>query len=225
MIDGRAARRKLSLRMVSNPRLTRLAAFVGGTALLVSLGVGAQESVPGAAVPGTEPTEEAAPLSGESLVGGEGDSAADVNLTPAELRAQGLEALAAVDASSQQVRAMAAAAKDKRDVVKVLCLEDKTTQVSAALTTSQERAEALQVALDTSALERARHEYVMLMTLRDRVVTLMNEANQCIGEETGFTGDAELTVEIDPNLPEVQADIIGFVAIVAIPPSLSSAVY
>lgn len=158
-------------------------------------------------------------------MGPEGDSAADVTLTPTELRAQGLSAVAAVEASAQQVRAMAAVAKDKRDVVKVLCLEDKTTQVSAAFTTSQERVDALEVALDASALERARHEYVMLMTLRDRVVTLMNEANQCIGEETGFTGDAELTVEIDPNLPQVQADIVGFVAIVAIPPSLSSAVY
>jgi hypothetical protein len=206
--------------MVSHSRLKRFAARMGGTALLVSFGVAAQEPVP-AATPGDG---SLTPFS-DSLVGGEGDSAADVKLTPAELRTRGLEALAAVEAASQQVRAMAATAKDKRDVVKVLCLEDKTTQVGAALTTSQERADALQVAIDTSALERARHEYVMLMTLSDRVVTLMNEANQCIGEETGFTGDAELTVEIDPNLPEVQADIIGFVAIVAIPPSLSSAVY
>jgi hypothetical protein len=192
----------------------------GSAGLLVSLGVAAQEAAPVSDSGG----EETVPLS-DSLVGGEADSAAEVKLTPAELRTQGLEALAAVEGSAQQVRAMAAVAKDKRDVVKVLCLEDKTTQVGAALTTSQERSEALQVALDGSALERARHEYVMLMTLRDRVVTLMNEANQCIGEETGFSGDAELTVEIDPNLPEVQADIIGFVAVVAIPPSLSSAVY
>jgi hypothetical protein len=199
-----------------------LSVLLGGMALLVSVGVAAQEpAATSEGEPGLAPPVEG----GESLVGGEGDSASDVNLTPAELRSQGLDAVAAVEASSQQVRAMAAAAKDKRDVVKVLCLEDKTTQVGAALTTSQERADALQVALDSSALERARHEYVMLMTLRDRVITLMNEANQCIGEETGFSGDAELTVEIDPNLPEVQADIIGFVAIVAIPPSLSSAVY
>lgn len=203
---------------MNNPPLKRLTPLVGA-ALLVSLGVAAQESSLA-----TGSTSRVDVASG-SLVGGEGDSAADVNLTPSELRAQGLEAVAAVDAAAQQVRAMVAAAKDKRDVVKVLCLEDKTTQVAAALTTSQERAEALQAALDSSAVERARHEFVMLMTLRDRVSTLMNEANQCIGEETGFTGDAELTVEIDPNLPEVQADIVGFVAIVAIPPSLSSAVY
>lgn len=211
--------------MLSHLRLKRFGAILGGTALLVSLGVGAQEGTPPDETEGASGGSATTPSGAESLVGGEGDSAAEINLTPAELRARGSEAVASVEASSQQVRAMAAAAKDKRDVVKVLCLEDKTTQVSAALTTSQERAEALRVALDTAALERARHEYVMLMTLRDRVVTLMNEANQCIGEETGFTGDAELTVEIDPNLPEVQADIVGFVAIVAIPPSLSSAVY
>ncbi len=214
-------KRKLTLRMSRFPSLSRLTLLVGGT-VLISFGVSAQEPAP--TPPPSANTQDSA-VSDGSLVGEEGDSAAEVKLSPAELRTEGLEALAGVEAASLQVKAMAAAAKDKRDVVKVLCLEDKTTQVAAALTTAQERAEALQVALDASSLERARHEYVMLMTLRDRVVTLMNEANQCIGEETGFTGDAELTVEIDPNLPEVQADIVGFVAVVAIPPSLSSAVY
>lgn len=158
-----------------------------------------------------------------SVVGEE--SAAEVKLSPAELRVQGQQALASIESSSKTVKTMATSARDKRDVVKLLCLEDKTSQVGAALETAQERIQALTAALDTSALERARHEYVMLMTLEERVATLMNEANQCIGEETGFSGDAELSVEIDPNLPEVQADIVGFVAVVAIPPSLSSAVY
>lgn len=216
-------------------RLKRHAHLAGWVALLVTFGAEAQNGVEtqrkaqsdarsavGEAVAlGEEPNPGVAV--GDSVVGE--DSAADLKLGPAELRTQGLQAVAAIEASSKAVRAMATAAKDKRDVVKVLCLEDKTTQVKAALGTAEERGEALQVALDSSGLERARHEYVMLMTLQDRVTTLMNEANQCIGEETGFSGDAELSVEIDPNLPQVQADVVGFVAIVAIPPSLSSAVY
>lgn len=193
-----------------------------GTALLSSFGAVAQAQQ--ADEVSVAPEAPQAP-DDTSVVGGDGDSAAEVKLSPAELRVQGAEVVATIQGSFQSVRSMAAAAKDKHDVVKVLCLDDKTTQVGAAASTAEERSEALVVALDNSTLERARHEYVMLMTLRDRVETLMNEANQCIGEETGFTGDAQLTVEIDPNLPQVQADIVGFVAIVAIAPSLSSAVY
>lgn len=195
-----------------------------GAALLSSFGAvaRAQQAAPADAV--SVPPEVPGAPDDTSLVGGE-ESAAEVKLSPAELRVQGAEVVANIQGSFQSVRSMAAAAKDKHDVVKVLCLDDKTTQVGAAASTAEERSDALVVALDNSTLERARHEYVMLMTLRDRVETLMNEANQCIGEETGFTGDAQLTVEIDPNLPQVQADIVGFVAIVAIAPSLSSAVY
>lgn len=155
----------------------------------------------------------------------EPESAADVNLTPEQLRQRGTAAVAAIEAAATSVRAMATAAKDQRDVVKVLCLEDKSTQVGAALGTAKERGAALNSSLAVSSQERAKHEYVMLTTIKDRVTTLMNEANQCIGEETGFSGDAELTVEIDAELPEVQADIVGFIAVVSLPPGLSSAVY
>lgn len=201
---------KICFRPLSLSRLTSVG-------LLVVAGVGAQPNAVG------EPVSEGSGTDAdESLVGA---SAADIQLSPEQLREQGLAAVGGIEVSAKSVRAMATAAKDKRDVVKVLCLDDKTSQVGAALNTAQERGDALQVALDASAIERARHEYVMLMTLQDRVATLMNEANQCIGEETGFSGDAELTVEIEPNLPQVQADVVGFVTVVAIPPSLSSAVY
>lgn len=224
-------------------RLKRRVHFVGWASVLVALGAGAQS---GAALPSSGaataplvtnsavglPVQGSGVLQVAQAAGTPGDtslvgdaSAAEVKLSPAELREQGQQALASIEASSKTVKTMATSARDKRDVVKLLCLEDKTSQVGAALDTAQERIQALMAALDTSALERARHEYVMLMTLEERVVTLMNEANQCIGEETGFSGDAELSVEIDPNLPEVQADVVGFVAVVAIPPSLSSAVY
>lgn len=209
--------------MASSAQLKPWTYLAIGAALLSSMGAVAQAQQAPSDGEGS-PAPDAPELNTEtSLVGG--DSAADVKLSPTELRSQGAEIVATIQGSYQGVRSMAAAAKDKHDVVKVLCLDDKTTQVGAAASTAEERSEALIAALDNSTLERASHEYVMLMTLRDRVETLMNEANQCIGEETGFTGDAQLTVEIDPNLPQVQADIVGFVAIVAIAPSLSSAVY
>jgi hypothetical protein len=42
----------------------------------------------------------------------------------------------------------------------------------------------------------------VLEVLHDRVRVLVTESNQCVGEETGFVGEAEVSVSIDPNLPD-----------------------
>ena len=41
-----------------------------------------------------------------------------------------------------------------------------------------------------------------IQVLRDRVRSLVAEANQCIGEETGFIGESQVTVQIDPTIPD-----------------------
>jgi hypothetical protein len=114
---------------------------------------------------------------------------------------------------------MTAAAKDSRDVVKVLCLEDKSSQVGIALKAAVDREASLRAATAAGSGDRARHEFTLLMVLKERVDVLISEANQCIGEETGFTGESELTVEVDPNLPEVEAETVSIAPVVVVEPS------
>jgi hypothetical protein len=38
--------------------------------------------------------------------------------------------------------------------------------------------------------------------LRERVVELGSEANQCIGEDSGFVGDAKVKVDIDSSVAD-----------------------
>ena len=59
----------------------------------------------------------------------------------------------------------------------------------------------LTVALDKSDAENSRHEFAVLQVLRDRVRTLVQESNQCIGEEAGFVGESKVIVNIDPGIP------------------------
>jgi hypothetical protein len=42
----------------------------------------------------------------------------------------------------------------------------------------------------------------VVLVLNERVNTLVTEANQCIGEETGFVGESIVTVEVEgvPNV-------------------------
>jgi hypothetical protein len=103
----------------------------------------------------------------------------------------------------------------------VLCLSDKLNQVDVASRSAQDRYVALKTAGERGDADRARHEYTVLEVLNDRVRVLVNESNQCVGEETGFVGEAEVSVSIDPNLPEPET---GFAldAYTPPPPSISS---
>lgn len=145
--------------------------------------------------------------------------------TPRDLLQRGKEALAEIAAARTSLTELVAVAKDKRDVVKVLCLDDKSGQVEAAQRTTEERVDSLALAAQHGADERARHEFLMIVTLKERVTVLMSEANQCLGEEAGFTGDAVLNVEIAPNLPRVVAEVVPFSPVLFVPVSLNSGVY
>ena len=88
-------------------------------------------------------------------------------------------------------------------MVKTLCLNDKLNQIDLATRTAADRVEALNAAAQANDADRTRHEYTVTRVLRDRVKTLVNEANQCIGEETGFVGESKVTVDVDPNIPDI----------------------
>jgi inorganic triphosphatase YgiF len=108
----------------------------------------------------------------------------------------------AIERSAQSIQRQLQSARKDRDVVRVLCLNDKLNQVDVALRSARDRVAALGAAVDRKDADRARHEYTVLEVLNDRVRTLVNESSQCIGEETGFIGEAEVSVSIDPNLPD-----------------------
>lgn len=124
------------------------------------------------------------------------------NLSPQERVSRGKAFVATIERSSQSILRQLQAARKDRDVVRVLCLSDKLNQVDVASRSAQDRFAALKTAAERGDTERARHEYTVLEVLNDRVRVLGNESNQCVGEETGFVGDAEVSVSIDPNLPE-----------------------
>jgi hypothetical protein len=124
------------------------------------------------------------------------------NLSPQERVLQGKSFVETIERSSQSILRQLQTARQERDVVLVLCLSDKLNQVDVASRSAQDRFVALKTAADRGDADRARHEYTVLEVLNDRVRVLGNESNQCVGEETGFVGDAEVSVSIDPKIPE-----------------------
>lgn len=88
--------------------------------------------------------------------------------------------------------------------------------MDVALSSAQDRLGSLRTAAARADADRSKHEYTVLEVLNDRVRVLVNESNQCVGEETGFIGEAEVSVSVDPNLPN--ADTTGSAAASAPPP-------
>jgi hypothetical protein len=136
-------------------------------------------------------------------------SAREVEVPPAqqlEIAKQYVTRMSQVATTVKQQLEQARAAKD---VVKALCLNDKLNQLDVAQRSAKDRAAALQSAVQGNDKDRGRHEFVILGALKDRVDQLGKEANQCIGDEAGYIGEAQVTLQIDPNIPDNNLDQIG----------------
>jgi hypothetical protein len=124
------------------------------------------------------------------------------DISPSERLRLAQEMVTNIQQSSQAVLRQLQVARAERDVVRVLCLNDKLNQVDVALRSAEDRMVALRTAVERADGDRVRHEHTVLDVLNDRVRVLVSESNQCVGEETGFIGEAEVSVSIDPNLPD-----------------------
>ena len=169
-------------------------------AVIGALGVAVAQEAP----PVTQPAEEPAAL------------------TPAEMVVQAKGFLPQMDRSATAVRRQLSLAREQKDVVKALCLNDKLNQIDVALRSAKERMAPLRSAVGRKDADRARHEFTVIQVLRDRIRALVAEANQCIGEETGFVGDSRVTVDIDPSIPQTDPSEFPEDPLVSDPPVLSS---
>jgi hypothetical protein len=160
------------------------------------------------------PASNAAPLT---------DNRTASTLSPAQMRSEATQYLPAMEQSGQTIRRQLDQAREARDVVKVLCLNDKLNQVDVAVRSTRDRVQSLSAAVERNDSERARHEFTVVQVLRDRVRTLSQEASQCIGEETGFIDEPKVSVQIDPAIPKEDPTVFPQdPAIISTPPTVIS---
>lgn len=149
------------------------------------------------------------------------DSSAEVNLSPAQMRATANQYLPTMEQSAQTIRRQLEQARESRDVVKVLCLNDKLNQVDVALRSTKDRIQSLSGAVERNEAERSKHEFTVIQVLRDRVRALSQEASQCIGEETGFIDEPKVRVEIDPAIPKQDPTVLPQEPVISLPPVIT----
>ena len=147
---------------------------------------------------------------------------ADVSLTSPQMLARVQGMLPEMEKQRALVTEQLAEAKRRKDVVKVLCLDDKVKQMKLATDTAKDREIDLSAAVSQNDPDRSKHEFGVIHVLHERVQTLVTEAQQCIGEEMGFVGNANVAVNIDPALPDADPSEYPNDALVSEPPVLSS---
>lgn len=145
-----------------------------------------------------------------------------VNLTPDQMRAAAAEFVAHMDLLISTLRRQLAQSRERRDVVKVLCLEDEVKQADVVTGSARDRVQSLDAAVKHDDSERVRHEFTVIQALHERMRILSMEASQCVGEELGLIDEAKVVVQIDPTLPSVDPTKVPADPVVSVPPMISS---
>ena len=139
-------------------------------------------------------------------------------LTMDQMRTQATAILEEIDSTTDLIRKMLRKAREERDAIKTLCLDDKLTQTEVARSSANERSEALDQAIRQRDQEMANHNFTIMSVLKERVMALGAEANQCIGVVEGFVGDSNVTVDVDPEIPSTDPSEFPDLPNIIIPP-------
>lgn len=127
----------------------------------------------------------------------------DDAFSPAELMRQAKGYSVEMQQAASSVQRQAAGAREQRDVVRVLCLNDKLTQITLAIHSAEDRAAKLFAAATRNNRMQARHEFTIVRILKERAASLASDSNQCIGEQIGVAGESDVVTEIDPSVADV----------------------
>lgn len=146
----------------------------------------------------------------------------DVNLTPEQQVQKAEQYLGAMERSATTVQRQLETARKARDVVKVLCLSDKLTQLHVAIRSFKERQSSLKSAVERKDPDRSRLDFSVIAVLKERGSSLSAEANQCVGDEAGFIGESDVKLTIDPNIADTDPSEYPDDPLISTPPVVSS---
>lgn len=161
----------------------------GGLVVVATAGGAAAQSAGGAPQPGA--TE-----AGAAAVGRQ------VSLTPQEEVTEAAAILSRMESSRGMVRRALEQARAERDVVKVLCLNDKLTQIDVVIRSSMDRKATLETAAARNDVDLANHSFTLLTIFRQRVENVTTEANACIGSDPIEIDDSSVRVTDENDLKE-----------------------
>ncbi len=153
---------------------------------------------------------------------GPAGTAKRVQLSTADQLQKAESYLTRMESVRQRISLQLSEARQQRDVVKILCLDDKLNQLDVALRSAKDRKRELEAASKEGKQELINHHFTILTVLFQRTEQLDAEAKQCIGKEVGIVGESSSTMEVDPNMPQEDPSDYPTFATIALPPECAS---
>ena len=101
-----------------------------------------------------------------------------------------------------EVGKLAEKARADKDIIKLICVNDKLIQIKGNLNLGEKTRDALKVAAARNDDGERNHEFAKLTIVYQKVVVLGQEAEACVGEDIAFVGATKVDVEVDKDIPE-----------------------
>lgn len=142
--------------------------------------------------------------------------------SPEQILAESQATLDRMEAAADNIGRQLRQAREEKDVVRILCLDDKLNQMNVAARSAADRVTSIEAAVTSGNAERAQHDDAVLGALSERADELVTEANQCIGAETGVLGKTKLQLIVDPTIPKTDTAAPPISSVVSTPPVAAS---
>ncbi len=138
---------------------------------------------------------------GVGVVNVEVDFSKRATLTSQEMVAQAKEYRRQMVETQKRVLYLQTKAKKDKDIVKLLCVEDKLAGLRGHVAVGELTMNTLDSAVQHNDEEGRAHMFTRLTILHQKVIVLGNEAEQCIGEDINYVGATRVDLEVDPGVP------------------------
>ena len=93
-------------------------------------------------------------------------------------------------------------ARGKNDILQLNCVNEKLTQLKGLLKLSEGSSAAMYEGIATGTQDEINHEYTKIVVAHQKSTSLKAEAEQCVGAISVFSGQTEVEVEIDSDIPQ-----------------------
>ena len=148
------------------------------------------------------------------------------DLSPQDQLAEAQRIAQRAQTISRRIQSMLDQARRDKDIVRVTCLDDKLSQVNARVGMLSSRIERLESYVTSGNVEAANHEFTVVTVIDQKLRSLEQEANQCIGQDAFETGATRVEVDVEPGTPDEQPERltldVGDISVVVVPPPASA---
>lgn len=128
--------------------------------------------------------------------------AKDAKLTPQETLDQSKTYVTKMQGILSGMLKLQDEAQKTKDVIKLNCINDKIEQVRGHMAVTDKSMGALGDAIAKGDDGARQHEFTRITILYQKVEVLNGEAQACVGEDITTVAPQEVTVEIDPSIPQ-----------------------